>query len=50
MKFILFVIIIVAAIGAYWNFGPITPTDAPYWSQLNNTLPEQYRKPEVKPQ
>ncbi len=46
MKFLLFIIIILIAIGAYWNFGPISPSDAPYWAKLNSVVPEQYRKAE----
>jgi hypothetical protein len=46
MKFLLFIIVILIAIGAYWNFGPISPSDAPYWAKLNSVVPEQYRKAE----
>jgi hypothetical protein len=46
MKLLTFIILILIAIGAYWNFGPISASDAPYWSKLNNAVPEQYRKAE----
>jgi hypothetical protein len=49
MKFLLFVILLLIAIGAYWNFGPISPSDAPIWSKINSVVPEQYRKPEAAP-
>ncbi len=44
------IILLLIAVGAYWYFGPLSSSDAPYWAKLNNTLPEQYRKPEVQPQ
>ncbi len=46
MKFFLFIIVLLIAIGAYWNFGPISSSDAPYWAKLNNVVPEGYRKAE----
>lgn len=45
MKFLTFIILILIAIGAWWYFGPISASDKPYWDQLNNNLPDQYRRP-----
>ncbi len=46
MKLLTFVIVVILAVAGYWYLGPISPSDAPYWSKLNNAVPEQYRKAE----
>jgi hypothetical protein len=49
MKLLTFVLLVIIAVGAYWYLGPISPSDAPYWSKINSSVPEKYRKPEHVP-
>jgi hypothetical protein len=39
------IILVIVAVSAYWYFGPLSSADAQYWNKINDTLPEQYRKP-----
>ncbi len=39
------IILVIVGVSAYWYLGPVSPSDAPYWAKINDSLPEQYRKP-----